>query len=110
MSDENIDSIPFTHEELCEPSRLYITEEALIHEPLNYNKMQTRSQTKNKNVYREILSQEEEDEIKEMEDKNDPPDKEKDIEENIDDEDQGSGNHKNNNNQGLRIKIAKDNK
>ena len=38
---ENTDSIPFTHEELCEPLRLQITEEALIHESSNYNKMQT---------------------------------------------------------------------
>ena len=42
LSDENTDSIPVTHEELCEP-RLQITEEALIHEPPNSNGMQTRS-------------------------------------------------------------------
>ena len=45
-----------------------------------------------------------------MEDRNNPPDKERDIEENAstNDEDEGSGNHKNSN-QGLRIKITKDN-
>jgi len=42
-SSENTDSISFTHEELCEPSGLQITEEALIHELPNYNRMQTRS-------------------------------------------------------------------
>ena len=54
-SDENTDSILFTHEKLCKPTRLQITEEALIHEPPNYNKIQTRGETKNKNVNREIL-------------------------------------------------------
>jgi len=58
-------------------------------------------------IHQEILSQEDEDEIKEVEDKNDLPDK-GDIKENAstDDEDKGSGNHKNNNNQSLRIKIT----
>ena len=69
--------------------------------------MRTRSQTKNKNVHREILPQKDEDEIEEVEDRNDPPDKERDTEENAstDDKDEVSGNHKNNNNQGLKIKI-----
>jgi len=58
LSDENTDSISFTHKELCEPLRLQISEEALIHEPSNYNRMQNtnQSQTKNKNVRQEILS------------------------------------------------------
>ena len=79
LSDENTDSIPFTYEELCESPRLQITEEALIHEPPNYSQMQTRSQTKNKKVHQEMLSQENENEIKEVGNRNDPPDKEKDI-------------------------------
>jgi len=72
--------------------------------------MQTRNQTKNKNVHREILSQKDENEIEEVKDWNDPPDNKRDIEENanINDEDEESGNHKNNN-RGLKIKITKDN-
>ena len=52
-------------------------------------------------------SQEEEDEIKEVEDRNDQLDKERNIEESTNDEDERSDNHKNNNNQGLRIKITR---
>ena len=43
--------------------------------------MRTRSQTKNKNVHREILPQEDEGEIEEVEDRNDSSDKERDTEE-----------------------------
>jgi len=95
-----------SHTGNCELSKLQIIEEALIYESPNYNKMQIRSQQRIR-IHQEILSQEDEDEIKEVKDKNDPPDK-GDIKENAstDDEDKGSGNHKNNNNQGLRIKIT----
>jgi len=50
-SDENLDSIPFTQEKLCEP-KLQITEKALIHDP-KYDRIQTRSQTRNKNIRQE---------------------------------------------------------
>ena len=35
LPDKNTDSILFTRKELCEPPRLQITEEALVHEPSN---------------------------------------------------------------------------
>jgi len=77
-----LNSISFTQEELCEPQKLQITEKALIHLP-KYDKIQTRSQTRNKNIRQETSFdklQEYADKIKEMEDGNDPPDKESDIE------------------------------
>jgi len=104
LSNENTDSISFTHEELCKPSRLQITEEILIHEPPNCNRIQTRSQTKNKNIRQEILSQENENKIKEVGNRNDPPDKERDIEENASIDDENEELDKNNKNQGSKIK------
>ena len=52
-------------------------------------------------------SQEDEDKIEEVEDRNDQLDKERNIEESTNDEEERSDNHKNNNNQGLRIKITR---
>jgi len=84
--DKNLDSIPFTREELCEPPKLPITEKALIHDLPKYDRIQTRSQTRNKNIHQETsLDKLQEydkitDKIEEMEDRNNPPDKESDIE------------------------------
>jgi len=83
IPDENFDSIPFTQEELCEPSKLQVTEKALIHDLPKYDRIQTRSQTRNKNIRQETSLdklQRYADKIKKMEDRNDPPDKESDIE------------------------------
>jgi len=83
LHDENLDSIPFTQEELCEPSKLQITEKTLIHDHLKYNRIQTRSQTRKKNIRQETSLdklQEYADKIEEMEDRNDPSDKKSDIE------------------------------
>ncbi|XP_018343024.1 PREDICTED: putative uncharacterized protein DDB_G0294196 [Trachymyrmex septentrionalis] len=109
VSDENTDSIPFTHEELCESPRLQITEEALIHEPSNYNQMQTRSQTKRRRFPQEILLQENENKIEVLENRNDPPDKGKDIEENASTDNEDDESDKNSKNQSSEIKITKDN-
>jgi len=54
LLEENLDTIPFTQEELCEPEKLQITEKALIHDSLKYDRIQTRSQTRNKNSSRNI--------------------------------------------------------
>jgi len=70
---------------LCGPPKLQITEKALIHDLPKYDKTQTRSQTRNRNIHQETLLdklQEYADKIEEMEDRNDPPDKESDIEDN----------------------------
>jgi len=83
LPDENLDSIPFTQEELCEPPKPQIIEKALIHDLPKYDRIQTRNQTRNKNIRQETSLdklQEDADKIEEMEDKNDPPDKENDIE------------------------------
>jgi len=45
LSDENTDSISFTHEELYEPLRLHIIEEALIHELIT---IECKSESKQK--------------------------------------------------------------
>jgi len=82
LPEESSDSIPFTQEELCEPSKLQITEKALIHDLPRYDRIQTRSQTRNKNIRQETSPdklQEYADKIEEMEDGNDS-DKESDIE------------------------------
>jgi len=81
---ENLNSIfPFTQEELCEPPKLQITEKALIYDLPKYDRIQTRSETRNKNISQETSLdklQEYADRIEEMEDRNDPLDKENDIE------------------------------
>jgi len=51
LPDENLDSIPFTQEELCGPPKLQITEKALIDDLPKYDRIQTRSQTRNKNIH-----------------------------------------------------------
>jgi len=81
--DENLDSIPFTQEEPCEPPKLEITEKAIIHDLPKYDRIQTRSQTRNKNIHQETSLdklQEYTDKIEEMEDRNDSPDKKGNIE------------------------------
>jgi len=73
-----LDSIPFTQEELCEPPKLQNTEKALIHDLPKYDRIQTRSQTRNKNTHQKTSldrPQEYADKIEEMEDRNDPPNK-----------------------------------
>jgi len=67
---------------LCEAQKLQITEK-LVYDPPKYDRIQTRSQTRNKNIRQETSLeklQKYADEIEEMEDRNDPSDKESDIE------------------------------
>jgi len=78
-----LDSICLTQEELCELPKLQITEKAFIYDLPKYNRIQTQSQTRNKNTRQEKALdklQEYADKIKEMENRNDSPDKESDIE------------------------------
>jgi len=46
LPDENLDSIPFTQEELCESPKLQITEKALIHDPPIYDRIQMKPNEK----------------------------------------------------------------
>jgi len=62
-------------------------------------------QTKNKNVRQEILSQENEDEIEEVKNRNDLPDKERNIEEDASTDDEDEESDKNNKNQDSKIKV-----
>jgi len=81
LLDGNTDSIPFI-QELCETPKLQITEAVLIHDPPN-DRILTRSQTKSRNIDRENsfkTSQRNKDEIEEIENRNDPPDKGSDTE------------------------------
>ena len=68
-----------------------------------------QSQTKNKNVRQEILSQRNENEIEEVENRNNPLDKERDIEEDASINDKDEESDKNNKNQGSKIKTTKNN-
>jgi len=61
-------------------------------------------QTKNKNVRQEILSQENEDEIEEVKNRNDLPDKERNIEEDASTDDEDEESDKNNKNQDSKKK------
>jgi len=104
------DSIPFTQEELCELSKLQITEGVLIRDFPN-DRILTQSQTKSRNIDRENSfkhSQKNKDEIKEIEKRNDPPDKENDTEDdkNTVDEEEKSVINNNNENQIPRIKPS----
>jgi len=54
LPDENLDSIPFTQEELCEPPKLQIIEKALIHDLPKCDRIQTRSQTRNKKFHQSL--------------------------------------------------------
>ena len=71
------DSIPFTQEELEEPSTQKV-ERALIHDPPKPKRMLTRSQTAQRTILdsNEITKERNENEIILLSDKNDPPDKE----------------------------------
>jgi len=83
LLDEHADSIPFTQEELCESLKLQITEKALIHDPPRNDRILIRSQTKSRNIDQEKSFkdlQKNKDEIEEIEDRNDPPDKGSDTE------------------------------
>jgi len=107
LFDEHADSMPFTQEELCESPKLQITERALIHDPPRNDRILTRSQTKSRNIDQEKSfndSQRDENEIKEIKDRNDPPDKGSDTEddEKTDDEEEKSVIN-NNENQSPRI-------
>jgi len=107
LPDENSDSIPFTQEELYEPPKPQITEKALIHEPPKCDRIQTRSQTRNKNIHQETSLdklQKYADKIEEMEDRNDSPDKESDIEDNKSIHSKENLNIRNKKNQTSRIK------
>jgi len=57
LTDKNTDSIPFT-QELYQPPKLQITEKALIHDFPKYDRIQTRSQTRNKNNCKKKITQE----------------------------------------------------
>jgi len=79
----NTDSILFTQEELCESSKLQITERVLIHDSPRNDRILTRSQVKDKNIDQEKSfknSRRNKDEIEEIENRNDPPGKESDTE------------------------------
>jgi len=106
--DENLDSIPFTQEELRESPKLQITEKALIHDLPKYDRIQTRSQTRNKNIRQETSPdklQEYADKIEEIEeDRHDPPDKESNIEDDKSIASKKDLNIKNDENQMLQMK------
>jgi len=108
LPDENLDSIPFTQEELCGSSKLQITEKALIHDLPKYDRIQTRSQIcRNKNIHQETsldILQKYADKIEEMEDRNDPPDEESDIEDDESIDSEEDLNIKNDENQMSQIK------
>ncbi|KAL6421668.1 hypothetical protein ACFW04_014483 [Cataglyphis niger] len=76
---ENSDTtLPFTSAELDEPDYLTITEKALIHNPYEPNKIQTRSQTKRENWEQNKIADkpyDNEEEIQEIIKENDPSDK-----------------------------------
>jgi len=80
LADKNVDAIPLTYRKSYEPEK--IVEKALIHDHPKYNRVQTRSQTVKDKVKLFEGSQELENKIEEIEDRNDPPDKESDIESN----------------------------
>jgi len=111
LLDGNTDSISVTQEDLCESPKLQITEGVLIHDPPN-DRILTRSQTKSRNIDRENLFknlQRNKDEIEEIENRNDSPDKGSDegIDEddkNTDDEEEKSVINNDNENQIPRIK------
>lgn len=80
LPEKNTDSIPFTDKELNEPPKSRITERALIHDPSKYNRIQTRSQARNKNIHQEESSENLHDDIEERENENNS-DKRSDTEE-----------------------------
>ncbi|KAL6431966.1 hypothetical protein ACFW04_007416 [Cataglyphis niger] len=78
LLNNNSDTLPFTSAELDEPDYLTITEKALIHNPYEPNKIQTRSQTKRENWEQNKIADEpydNEEEIQEIIKENDPSDK-----------------------------------
>ncbi|KAL6427138.1 hypothetical protein ACFW04_008640 [Cataglyphis niger] len=78
LLNNNSDTLPFTSAELDEPDYLTITEKALIHNPYEPNKIQTRSQTKQENWEQNKIADkpyDNEEEIQEITKENDPSDK-----------------------------------
>ncbi|XP_029670024.1 ring-infected erythrocyte surface antigen-like [Formica exsecta] len=91
LFDNTTDTLLFTPAELNEPNYLSTTEQALIHDLPRQNRIQTRSQTIKQNTKQNKISNElhsNEEEIEEIEDRNDPPDKDSDSDKKNEEEDE----------------------